>query len=141
MQFLSLLKKASYGGNFWFSSLSALSNHSLGRTFVSLALRDFWKEFKRCCSTQPCWHILTHWKWVKLARLNSNDWFADIWRSPDKGFVHNSFSRKHNWCSTRHNLSFFLAKISILSAKWVEFFISWFVRTNNCQIWKTTSKF
>ena len=41
---------------------------------------------------QSCWHILTHWKKVKLACINSNDWFAYIWWVSDECFINYIFS-------------------------------------------------
>ena len=103
---------------------------ALRSVMSSLAFLHIGIKLPSC--VQSCWHVLTPWIRIELAGVNSNNWFADIWWISDKSFVHNSFPRKHNWWSTCHILSNFLAQISISFAKWVEFFIGWFVQTNIC---------
>ena len=51
------------------------------------------------------WHI-----GIELARINSNNWLADIWWIPVIVFVHNSFLPKYNWWSTSHIFSNFLSR-------------------------------
>ena len=140
--FLNLLKKTLYGGNFWFSSLSALSNHSLGKnTLVSFALMDIRKKSKDVAPPNLVvifWHIEKGASWLASNPTINLQLFDE------------SLKKVSSTTASRVNTNygppvitslFFSKKISIALAKWLEFFIGSFVRTNNCQIWKSTSKF
>ena len=110
---------------FWSCFLVVRHHHGLKASRSVMSSLEFLHiGIKLPSKVQSCWHVLTHWIGIELPGINSNDWFADIWWIPDKSYVHNSISRKHNWWSTRHILTNFLAQILTIFAKWVEFFIN-----------------
>ena len=55
-----------------------------------------------------CRHGLTHRIWVKLACINPNKWYTNVWGFAEESVINYSFTCKHPWWST--NLKNFLLK-------------------------------